>query len=165
MSTLHTVEAGSTINRIIGMFPKEEEQQIRIRLSNTLRWVISQRLVPKVGGGRIALIEIMVNNMRVEDAILNGEEEGKTFYEIITGGDAYGMWTFDQHIMQLYQEGTITEETAMTAASRRAIVGRGIDNIKSGKGEKTTDIEGLAMDEEAYKEKGNPFAKRKRRKS
>jgi len=165
LSTLHTVDAGSTVNRIIGMFPKEQETQIRIRLANTLRWVISQRLVPKVGGGRIALIEIMVNNMRVEDAILNGEEEGKTFYEIITGGDAYGMWTFDQHILQLYQEGIITEETAMTFASRRAVVGRGIDNIKSGKGEKTTDIESLAMDDEAYKEKGNPFAKKKRRRS
>ena len=165
MSTLHTVDAGSTVNRIIGMFPKEQETQIRIRLANTLRWVISQRLVPKVGGGRIALIEIMVNNMRVEDVILNGEEEGKTFYEIITGGDAYGMWTFDQHILQLYQEGIITEETAMTSASRRAVVGRGIDNIKSGKGEKTTDIESLAMDDEAYKEKGNPFAKKKRRRS
>lgn len=165
MSTLHTVDAGSTINRIIGMFPKDEEQQIRIRLSNTLRWVISQRLVEKIGGGRIALIEIMVNNMRVEDAILNGEEEGKTFYEIITGGDAYGMWTFDQHILQLYMDGVISEETAMTSASRRAVVGRGLDTIKAEKGEVTTDIEGLAMDEEAYKERGNPFAKKKRRKT
>ena len=75
------------------------------------------------------------------------------------------MWTFDQHILQLYQEGQITEETAMTSASRRAVVGRGIDTIKSGKGEATTDIDGLAMDDDAYKEKGNPFAKRKRRKS
>ena len=165
MSTLHTVDAGSTVNRIIGMFPKDEEQQIRIRLSNTLRWVISQRLVEKIGGGRIALIEIMVNNMRVEDAILNGEEEGKTFYEIITGGDAYGMWTFDQHILQLYMDGVISEETAMTSASRRAVVGRGLDTIKAEKGEVTTDIEGLAMDEEAYKERGNPFAKKKRRKT
>lgn len=164
MSTLHTVDAGTTVNRIIGMFPKEEEQQIRIRLSSTLRWVISQRLVSKIGGGRMALIEIMVNNMRVEDAILNGEEEGKTFYEIITGGDAYGMWTFDQHILQLYLDGVISEETAMTSASRRAVVGRGIDTVKAEKGEKTTDIEGLAMDEEAYKERGNPFAKRKGRK-
>jgi len=130
-----------------------------------LRWVISQRLVQKIGGGRIALIEIMVNNMRVEDAILNGEEEGKTFYEIITGGDAYGMWTFDQHILQLYMDGVISEETAMTSASRRAVVGRGLDTIKAEKGEVTTDIEGLAMDEDAYKERGNPFAKKKRRKT
>lgn len=162
MSTLHTVDAGQTINRILGMFPKDEEQQIRLRLADTLRWVISQRLVPKEGGGRVALFEIMNNNMRVKDAIINGEEEGKTFYEIITEGDAYGMWTFDQHIMKMFKEGKISEETAMSYASRKAVVGRGIDTIKSGRGEKTTDIDELAMDE-SFTDMGSPFAKRKRR--
>ena len=162
MSTLHTVDAGQTINRILGMFPKDEEMQIRLRLADTLRWVISQRLVPKVGGGRVALFEIMNNNMRVKDAIINGEEEGKTFYEIITEGDAYGMWTFDQHIMKMFTEGKITEDTAMTYASRKAVVGRGIDTIKSGRGEKTTDIDELSMDE-SFDDMGSPFAKRKRR--
>ncbi len=162
MSTLHTVDAGQTVNRILGMFPKDEEMQIRLRLADTLRWIISQRLVPKVGGGRVALLEIMNNNMRVKDAIINGEEEGKTFYEIITDGDAYGMWTFDQHIMKMFKEGQISEETAMTYASRKAVVGRGIDTIKSGRGEKTTDIDELAMDE-SFNDVGSPFAKRKRR--
>ncbi len=148
MSTLHTVDAGQTINRIVGMFSQEEEQQIRIRLADTIRWIICQRLLPKVGGGRVALLEIMSSNMRVKDTIINGESEGKTYYEIITNGDAYGMWTFDQHIMKLYQDGLITEETALAYASRKAVVGRGIDTIKSSKGEKTTDIEELGMDDE-----------------
>ncbi len=148
MSTLHTVDAGQTINRIVGMFSKEEEQQIRIRLADTVRWIICQRLVPKVGGGRVAILEILSTSLRVKDTIINGESEGKTFYEILSNGEAYGMWTFDQHILKLYQEGQITEETAMAYASRRAIVGRGIDNLKSAKGEKTTDIEELAMDED-----------------
>ncbi|PIP74109.1 MAG: twitching motility protein [Nitrospinae bacterium CG22_combo_CG10-13_8_21_14_all_47_10] len=148
MSTLHTVDAGQTINRIVGMFSQEEEQQIRIRLADTIRWIICQRLLPKVGGGRVALLEIMSSNMRVKDTIINGESEGKTYYEIITNGDAYGMWTFDQHIMKLYKEGLITEETAMAYASRKAVVGRGIDTLKSAKGEKTTDIDGLDMDDE-----------------
>ena len=148
MSTLHTVDAGQTINRIVGMFSQEEEQQIRIRLADTIRWIICQRLLPKVGGGRVALLEIMSSNMRVKDTIINGESEGKTYYEIITNGDAYGMWTFDQHIMKLYEEGLITEETALAYASRKAVVGRGIDTIKSAKGEKTTDIDGLGMDDE-----------------
>jgi twitching motility protein PilT len=161
MSTLHTVDAGQTINRIVGMFPKDEEQQIRLRLADTLRWVISQRLVPKVGGGRIALLEIMNNNMRVKDAIINGEEEGKTFYDIITDGDAYGMWSFDQHIMKLFHEEKISEETAMAYASRKAVVGRGIDTVKSERGEKTTDIEDLSMDEETSR--GSPFGRRKKR--
>ena len=148
MSTLHTVDAGQTINRIVGMFSQEEEEQIRNRLADTVRWIICQRLLPKVGGGRVAILEIMSSTMRVKDTIINGESEGKTYYEIITNGDAYGMWTFDQHIMKLYEDGLITEETAMAYASRKAMVGRGIDTLKSAKGEKTTEIEGLNMDDE-----------------
>ena len=148
MSTLHTVDAGQTINRIVGMFSQEEEQQIRIRLADTVRYIICQRLLPKVGGGRVALLEIMTSNMRVKDTIINGETEDKTYYEIITNGDAYGMWTFDQHILKLYEEGLVTEETALAYASRKAVVGRGIDTLKSAKGEKTTDIDGLGMDDE-----------------
>ena len=148
LSTLHTVDAGQTINRIVGMFSQEEEQQIRIRLADTIRWIICQRLLPKVGGGRVALLEIMTSNLRVKDTIINGETEDKAFYEIITNGDAYGMWTFDQHILKLYQEGLITEETAMAYASRKAVVGRGIDTLKSAKGEKTADIDELNMDDE-----------------
>ncbi len=146
LSTLHTIDAGQTINRIVGMFEQEEEKQIRIRLADTIRWVVSQRLLPKVGGGRVAVIEIMKTNLRVKESILNGESEGKTFYDIIESGDAYGMQTFDKAILKLYEEGVITEETALAYASKKPIVGRGIDMLKQTKGEKTTDIEGLKMD-------------------
>ncbi len=146
LSTLHTIDAGQTINRILGMFELEEEKQIRIRLADTIRWIVSQRLLPKVGGGRVAVVEILKTNIRVKDAILNGEAEGKTFYDIIEQGDAYGMQTFDKAILELYKEGVITEETALAYASKKPIVGRGIDMIKSQKGEKTTDIEGLKID-------------------
>lgn len=148
MSTLHTVDAGQTINRIIGMFSQEEEQQIRIRLADTIRWIICQRLLPKVGGGRIALLEILSTNLRIKDAIINGESEGKTFYEILTTGEAYGMWTFDKHILKLVAQGQITEETALAYASRKTVVARGIDTLKAAKGEKTTDIDELIMDED-----------------
>ena len=164
MSTLHTVDAGLTINRIVGLFPPEEEQQIRIRLADTLRWVISQRLVPKVGGGRIALLEIMYNNMRVKDLILNGETEDKTIYDIIRDGDAYGMWTFDQHILKLFDAKKITEETAMAYASRRAVVGRSIDNVKAERGESTTDIDELSMDQAYEKETLDTHSKFKKKK-
>jgi len=146
LSTLHTIDAGQTINRIVGMFEQEEEKQIRTRLADTVRWVVSQRLLPKVGGGRVAVIEIMKSNLRVKDSIINGESEGKTFYEIIDAGDAYGMQTFDRAIINLYKDGLITEETAMAYASKKPIVGRGLDMIKAEKGEKTTDIEGLKID-------------------
>jgi twitching motility protein PilT len=147
LSTLHTVDAGQTINRIIGMFEREEEKQIRIRMADTARWIAGQRLLPKVGGGRVAAFEIMVSNLRVKDSILNGESEGKTFYEIIEGSTPFGTMTFDQSIADLYREGLITEQTAMSYASRKALVGRAMDAIKQSRGQKTTDIEGLSLDD------------------
>ena len=146
LTTLHTVDAGSTINRVIGMFPNEDEHQIRIRLADSIRWIVCQRLLPKVGGGRVATFEILGTNLRVQDAILNGESEGKTFYDIMEASTAFGMVTFDSHLVSLYEEGQITQETAMTFASQRGIVGRGIDAIKSSRGEKTTDIEKQEID-------------------
>ena len=146
LTTLHTVDAGQTINRIVGMFEQEEERQIRIRLAETLRWIVCQRLLPKEGGGRIAAFEIMGSNLRVKDSILHGESEGKTFYEIIEGGQPFGMMTFDQCIADLYKKGFISEEIALSYASRKAVVGRAIDSIKSARGEKTTSIEDLKID-------------------
>ena len=70
LTTLHTVDAGQTINRIIGMFEQEEEQQIRIRLADTVRWIVCQRLLPKEGGGRVAAFEIMGSNLNIKDMIL-----------------------------------------------------------------------------------------------
>lgn len=146
LSTLHTVDAGQTINRILGMFPVEEENQIRIRLADAIRWIVCQRLLPKVGGGRIAAFEIMHTNLRVKDLILHGESEGKTYYDVIHDGKAFGMTTFDDYIIGLYEKGLITEETAMAYASRKGILGRGIDSIKSLRGEATTDIQDLKVD-------------------
>ena len=146
LTTLHTVDAGSTVNRIIGMFPNEDERQIRIRLADSVRWIVCQRLLPKIGGGRVATFEILGTNLRVQDAILNGETEGKTFYDIMESSAAFGMTTFDQHLVGLFEEGLITQETAMAFASQRGIVGRGIDSIKSSRGEATTDIEKLEID-------------------
>jgi twitching motility protein PilT len=153
LTTLHTVDAGQTINRILGMFNIEEENQIRIRLADTLRWVVCQRLLPKTGGGRVAAFEIMGTNLRVKDSILHGESEGKTFYEIIQTGKAFGMITFDEYIVQLYDRGLISEETAMAYASRKGLVGRGIDSVKAGRGEATTDIERLEVDKQYGKAK------------
>jgi len=146
LSTLHTVDAGQTINRILGMFNTEEENQIRIRLADTIRWIVSQRLLPKKGGGRIAAFDILGSNLRVKDAVLHGESEGKTYYEMQQSGKAFGMTTFDDYIVGLYEKGLISEDTGMAYASRKGIVGRGIDSVKSSRGEATTDIENLEID-------------------
>lgn len=146
LSTLHTLDAGQTINRILGMFPTEEENQIRTRIADSIRWIVCQRLLPKVGGGRVAAFEILRTNLRVKDSILHGESEGKTFYDIIQAGKAFGMVTFDDYILGLYEKGIITQETAMAYASRKDVLGRGIDTIKTVRGEATTDIEDLKVD-------------------
>jgi len=145
VSTLHTVDAGQSIDRVLGMFSIEEEKQIRIRLAGTVRWIVCQRLLPKVGGGRVAAFDILGSNLRSRETILNGETEGKTFYEIQSASKAFGMTTFDDSIIELFEKGLISEETAMSYCSRKGIVGRGIDMVKSQRGESTTDIDNLEM--------------------
>jgi twitching motility protein PilT len=156
LSTLHTVDAGQTINRILGMFTTEEENQVRIRLADTVRWIVCQRLLPKVGGGRVAAFEIMGTNLRVVDSILHGESEGKTYYEIIQASSAFGWTTFDDYIVGLFKKGLITEETALAYASRRGVVGRGLDSVKSSRGEATTDIDELKIDTDYGRQKQRP---------
>ncbi len=147
-SSLHTIDAGQTINRILGFFEHEEQVMIRNRLADTIRWIVSQRLLPKVGGGRIAALEILCTSLRVKDLILNGETEDKTFYNVIKAGSTSNMRTFDQHLMELYQQGLITEESAITFSSHRSEIKRGLDTIKSARGERTSDIDELRMEEE-----------------
>jgi len=149
LTTLHTIDAGQTINRILNMFSGEEETMVRIRLADTVRWIVCQRLLPKEGGGRVAAFEIMGANMRVRDTILHGESDGKTFHDIIMAGKAFGMVTFDDYIVDLYGQGLISEETAKAYASNRGEVGRGIDAVKSERGQATTDIlDKLEVDKE-----------------
>jgi twitching motility protein PilT len=146
LTTLHTINAGQTVNRIVGMFDQSEEQQIRIRLAETVRWIVSQRLLPKVGGGRIAALEIMGNSLRTKEAIEHGEGEGKTFYEIIEAAAAFGWKTFDMAVLELFEQGMITEETAILYCTNKGVVSRGIDAIKKGRGQSTSTLVGLALD-------------------
>jgi len=153
MSTLHTINAGQTINRIVGMFDQAEETQIRIRLAETVRWVVSQRLLPKVGGGRVAALEIMGNNLRVKDSIEHGESEGKTFYEIIEAAGSFGWKTFDMAILELFEQGFVTEETALLYCTNKGVMTRGLDKIRKSRGETTSSLTGLALDVEYGKKK------------
>jgi len=145
MATLHTIDAGQTINRIVGMFDTEEQEQVRVRLSDTLRWIISQRLAPKVGGGRTALLEIMGASLRTKETIQQGESEGKSFYEIIEASYPFGWRTFDHAALEAYDLGLVTEETSLLYCTKRSVVSRGIDNIKKKRGESTSDMSSLRM--------------------
>ena len=144
-STLHTIDAGQTINRILGMFETEEQEQVRYRLSDTLRWIIGQRLAPKNGGGRFPLMEIMGNNLRTKETIVQGESEGKSFYEIIEASHTFGWCTFDHSCLESYKKNIISEETALMYCSKRGVVTRGVDDIRKARGDATTNITDLRM--------------------
>jgi twitching motility protein PilT len=117
MSTLHTLDASETINRIIDFFPPHLQEQARVMLASTLRGAISQRLVPTTDrDGRVAVCEVMVVTGRVQDLILNPKETGR-ITEVIAEGEYYGMQTFDQSLLKHVVAGNITEETAFEVAS------------------------------------------------
>ena len=117
LSTLHTIDAAKTIDRIIGVFPKIEEAAIRTRLSQSFRRIISQRLMPKVGGGRAAAIEILVSNSRTREYIEKGEKEGRSITDAMIDGEMEGMQTFDRELEKMLRNGTITREIALGYAS------------------------------------------------
>jgi twitching motility protein PilT len=117
LSTLHTLDATETINRIIDFFPPHHQQQARVMLASTLRAAISQRLIPRAdGSGRIAAAEVLVSTGRVQDLILNPEETGK-ISDVISEGAFYGMQTFDQALMGYVMSGAIDEDVAREFAT------------------------------------------------
>lgn len=146
LSTLHTIDAGQSINRILGLFDQGEEKLIRQRLADTLRFVVSQRLAPRTTGGRQLIMEVMGNNLRTKEAIGLGEEEGRNFYEIIEASETFGWFTFDQSIIHAYESGQLDEETAMLFASKKGKVIRQIDLIKKSRGEEKNKVSGLRLD-------------------
>jgi twitching motility protein PilT len=146
LSTLHTVDAGQSINRILGLFSLGEEQQLRIRLADSLRYIVSQRLAPRFGGGRQLLTEIMGYNLRTRETIALGEGENRSFYEIIEASSPFGWITFDQSILNAYAAGRISEETARLFASKKGKVSREIDLLQKTRGIDNQTEAGLRLD-------------------
>ncbi len=140
MSTVHTLDATETINRIIDFFPPHLQQQARVMLASTMRGAISQRLVPRAdSGGRVAVSEVMVVTGRIQDLILNPEETGK-ITEVIGEGEFYGMQTFDQALLGFVMDGVVTEEVAMETASSP----HDFKLMLAAKGERASGIEQVA---------------------
>ena len=120
LSTLHTIDASKTIDRIIGMYPKNEEKVIRTRLAQTFRYILSQRLIPKSDGkGRVAVIEILKSNPRTREYIEKGEEQGKSLLDAIRDGEIDGMQDFDSVIRKLIENETITLEDGLSFATNQ----------------------------------------------
>jgi len=117
-STLHTIDASKTVDRIIGLYPKNEERVIRTRLAQTFRYIISQRLIPKAdGSGRIAAVEILRSSPRTREYIENGEEQGKTLLDAMRDGKLDGMQDYDTVIRRMIEDGTITLEDGLSFAT------------------------------------------------
>jgi twitching motility protein PilT len=119
LSTLHTIDASKTIDRIVGVFPKNEERQIRTRFSQAFKWVVSQRLVPKEGGGRIAICEILRSTSRTKEYVQEGEREGKSLSDAMADGALEGMQTFDGELEKLINAGVIDKEVGLSYATNR----------------------------------------------
>jgi len=145
-TTMHTISAGQTINRVLGMFAKDEEQQLRQRLADTIRYVVSQRLVNKVGGGRLLVTEIMGSSLRTRESLLYGEAENRTFQEIIEAGGTMGWHSFDQALLHAYKEDLITDETALIFCAHKNKMRRDLDMLKKLAGQLYEEPSGLRMD-------------------
>jgi len=118
LSTLHTLDASKTVDRIIGVFPKNEEKSIRTRIGQSFRFIVSQRLIPRADGkGRVAAVEILKSTSRTREYIENGEKEGKSLMDAMEQGDQEGMQTFDGVIENLIREGVVNKEEALSYAS------------------------------------------------
>jgi twitching motility protein PilT len=116
LSTLHTVDAVETVNRIVDFFPPFQQHQVRVTLASVLRGVICQRLVARVGGGRVPVLEVLVNNGRVADRIVDSDSTSE-IREIIADSAFYGMQTFDASLLSLLRQGLVSREDALEAAS------------------------------------------------
>ena len=120
LSTLHTIDASKTVDRIIGVFPKNEERAIRTRIAQSFRFIVSQRLIPLGDGkGRIAAMEILKSTMRTREYIEKGESEGKSLLDAMEQGDQEGMQTFDQVIEKYIREGVVSIESAIPYATNQ----------------------------------------------
>jgi twitching motility protein PilT len=119
LSTLHTIDAAKTVDRIVGVFPKNEERQVRTRFSQAFKWIVSQRLIPKQGGGRIAICEILRSNSRTKEYIQEGEREGKSLTDAMNDGILEGMQTFDGELEKLISTGVLDAETGLSYATNR----------------------------------------------
>ncbi|HEY1789895.1 MAG TPA: PilT/PilU family type 4a pilus ATPase [Verrucomicrobiae bacterium] len=129
-STMHTISAGQTINRILGIFTKDEEQQVRERLAGCLRYIVSQRLVPRVDSGRLLVTELLGSSLRSREAILLGENENRRLSDIIEAGSTSGWHSFEQSLLKAFEMNYVSEETALLYCVNKPTMRQRIDAAK-----------------------------------
>ncbi len=135
LGTLHTSDCGQTIHRILGMFDFAEEKLVRARLADSLKCILSQRLMPQKNGKKIAAFELLIQTLHLQEIILHGETEETCFYDIQEQGEVYGMCTFDQSLSRLFRQGQISEQVAMLNGSNKSTLRQMLDRIKNEQGQ------------------------------
>jgi twitching motility protein PilT len=130
-TTLHTVSADQTVHRIIGLFTQDEEQQVRERLAASLRYIVGQRLVPRKGGGRLLVTELMGSSLRTREAIGVGENENRRLHDIIEAGTTGGWHSFEQSLLKAVEHDLITEETAMLNCVNKPTMRQRLDTARA----------------------------------
>jgi twitching motility protein PilT len=146
LATLHTADCAGAIERLLACFGPSEEKLARTRLAGSLKAVLAQRLLPRLGGGRAVSAELLVATLRVRDRIAAGEAASLGFADIIEQGAPYGMVGFDTTTAALFAAGQVAEETALARASDRAALARALDAVKAGRGQAVSDITGLSLE-------------------
>lgn len=146
LTTLHTADCSGALERLLAFFGPNEQALARQRLAGSLRYVVAQRLLPRVGGGRAITVEVLAATLRTRDRIRSQKEEGQGFADILEQGAPYGMVTFDASTAALFADGSITEETALARASDRAALARELDAVKASRGMPVSSITGLSLD-------------------
>jgi twitching motility protein PilT len=146
LATLHTADCAGAIERLLAFFGPAEEKLARSRLAGCLRYVVAQRLLPRLGGGRAASVEVLAATLRVRERIAGSQEVSLGFADIIEQGAPYGMIGFDAATAALFGSGAISEETALAKASDRAALARALDAVKASRGLPVSDIAGLTLE-------------------
>jgi twitching motility protein PilT len=146
LSTLHTTSAALTIHRILGLFGSDDEHNVRERLAGSMRYVLSQRLIPAISGGRLLVTELMGNSLRTRETILLGESESRQLDDIIEAGTVSGWHSFEQSLVRAYEQNLITKETALLCCTNKMRMLQRIDNLYLGSSQKTTPTAPQLMD-------------------
>ncbi|MFZ0479341.1 MAG: PilT/PilU family type 4a pilus ATPase [Terriglobales bacterium] len=156
LSTLHTIDASKTVERIVGAFPLSDQEIIRTRLAKSFRYIVSQRLVPQKEGGRVAIIEILTSTLRTREYMEKGEQEGKTLLDAMRDGDTEGMQDFDRNIEKLVRAGTIALETGLAFATNPGNLRLDLSDIAEPQGEGAERPRETRQDKAPQKPSGTP---------
>lgn len=147
LATAHTADCAGAVERLLAFFGPSDQGLARTRLAGCLRYVVAQRLLPRIGGGQAAAVEVLAATLRARERIAAGEAGSLGFADVMEQGAPYGMTTFGASIAALFAAGAVTEETALARATDRAATARALDTVKVRRGQAVTDITGLQLEE------------------